>query len=825
MRFRIRSKLAAALVVPLVALVAIAGIQAVGANEESDRIEAEADLAFIALGPGSVTTALQNERNYASLDLIGLAGSAELAVSSYEQARDESDAAVETLRRAVTGLEPEVRAAFVPAFDTLDDLDEVRTAFEDFEGSRDLANSKLANQVFDAYTKMVRAFFDATSTVATQVDEASLRNGVEIVDAANRRSEAIASATRNLVLDLLTGGANEQLRMGAVGLVDRLQTLNSRIEQLSVGPYADVATETFERPQTIRTIEIFEDYVAGEAVDINELLASVSTEEGVATIPERATAVLAGQANALSADAYDQVRLYTIVAAAVIALAILITYAATTSITRPLRKLRDEADAMAGLRLPEAVRSILDTPLGEDVQLPEVAPIEVQTRDEVNEVVAALNKVQERTLALAVDQAVLRRNIADSFVNLGRRNQNLLDRQLEFITELEQLETEPEQLEALFRLDHLATRMRRNAESLLVLAGTESPRQWGMPVELDAVVRAGLGEVEDYRRVTIRHLEDAAVAGGAAAAVSHIVAELVENALQFSPPDEDVEIKGRRSHEGYVVAIADNGIGMPDEDLERANRRLSGEESYTVAPSRYLGHYVAGQLSARIGVTVRLQDNPAGGLVATVVVPSTLLEDPVVDLEPTSASVAADPDPEPGPDPVTEAGPDDEAFEAWYAQDAPVAEPAAVTEVDDAGDAGDADEEPVAVPSGPASLEEALGGGRLDQVETVADLQRAFDGEDLTPPAPTAGGLPRRVPGAQRPDASPLPARVRRPDVEATAEATPPAETAEAGPSDVSRAGLFGVLAEFQSGAARSNGAASDEHEHTTDAARTEEER
>ena len=821
MKFRIRSKLAAALAVPLVALMAVAGLQAVQADEESRRIEQEADLAFVALGPGSVTTALQNERNFASLDLIGLAGATTLDVSSYPEARDLADEAIATLEASLDDLEPEVRAAFEPAFESLDDLAEVRAAYEGYEGDKTLENDVLAEQVFGAYTRMVDAFFDATSTIATQVDEASLRNGVEIVDAASRRSETIAVVTRNIVLDLLTGGTSIDLRVDTIALVERLEYLDARIAQLSVGSYADVATETFARPETERTKEIFDEYVAGEDVDINELLASVGTDEGVASIAELATDALRGEANTLAGDAYEEVQRYTLAAAAIISLAIIITYLATTSITRPLRKLRDEADAMAGRRLPEAVRSILDTPFGDDVVMPELEPITVKTRDEVGEVVAALNKVQERTLALAADQAVLRRNIADSFVNLGRRNQNLLDRQLEFITELEQVETEPDQLEALFRLDHLATRMRRNAESLLVLAGTESPRQWGMPVEMDAVVRAGLGEVEDYRRVSVRHLDDAAVSGGAAAGISHVVAELAENALLFSPPDEDVEIKGRRTSDGYVIAIADNGIGMSAEDLERANRRLSGEESYTVAPSKYLGHYVAGQLSARLGVTVRLQDNPAGGIIATVVVPPTLLKDPAVDLEPAAAddrwATAETPTPE-----VTDPTEVDEAPAPQAEHDEPV--PSDEHTAWDAGDEwDDAGSEPGPerehVPAAPASLSEALGGGRLDEVETVADLQRAFDGDPVEhgpasdvghaadPPTsaggvpPSTNGLPKRVPGAQRPDAAPLAARIRRTE-------EPPAPAAEEDrPSahDVAAAGLFGFLAEFNDGAARAS--------------------
>jgi signal transduction histidine kinase len=333
-----------------------------------------------------------------------------------------------------------------------------------------------------------------------------------------------------------------------------------------------------------------------------------------------------------------------------VGVAILVTWLVSRSITRPLRSLTGQATAMADHRLPEAVLDILDTPLGEDVEVPEVDPVAVHTRDEVSDVAEALNTVQDTALDLAVEQAVLRRNIADSFVNLGRRNQNLLGRQLDFITELETNETNPDTLSNLFRLDHLATRMRRNAESLLVLAGVEPPRKWAAPVRLNDVIRAALGEVEDYQRVTVRGVEPATIVGAAAADLAHLLAELIENALVFSPPDQTVDIRGRfrpRAAVGaegmpgdagsaaeasaYTLAVIDSGLGMPPADIEAANRRLAGAESFTIAPSKYLGHYVAGNLAARHGIGVRLDASPGNGITATVNIPPALLTtEPVV---------------------------------------------------------------------------------------------------------------------------------------------------------------------------------------------------
>ena len=237
--------------------------------------------------------------------------------------------------------------------------------------------------------------------------------------------------------------------------------------------------------------------------------------------------------------------------------------------------------------------------------------------------------MQRSALDLAVEQAVLRKNIADSFVNLGRRNQELLDRQLDLITDLERRADDPDRLEGLFRLDHLATRMRRNAESLLRLAGGDEVLQgdWGAPVPVVDVIRGALGEVEGYQRVEVMSLDSALIDGSAGADIAHAVAELVENALTFSPPQENVKIRGRRRGDGYVIAVMDQGVGMSEEQLTVANRRLAGQESFTVAPSRYLGHYVAGHLASTHRVRISLQQETLGGITARIDIPSSILID------------------------------------------------------------------------------------------------------------------------------------------------------------------------------------------------------
>jgi hypothetical protein len=300
---------------------------------------------------------------------------------------------------------------------------------------------------------------------------------------------------------------------------------------------------------------------------------------------------------------------------------------AARSITRPLHLLAGDARVAASTRLPAMVARIQagDGTTQAPVEVPPAVAELEQRGDEIAEVSLALADVQRTAVALAAQQAVLQRNAAESLSSLARRNQNLLRRQLAFISDLERDESEPAALANLFELDHLATRMRRNAESLLVLVGERSPRQWSQPVAVSDVVRAALSEVEEYRRVALRRLDEVMIAGAAGAEFAHLLAELLENALSFSPPESEVEVHGQVIGSGYVVAILDHGIGMSAEELARSNGRLAGTESFLIAPTRFLGHYVVGKLAGRLGVEVRLHESPLSGVVARITLPATLL--------------------------------------------------------------------------------------------------------------------------------------------------------------------------------------------------------
>ncbi|GHH56404.1 sensor histidine kinase [Lentzea cavernae] len=314
---------------------------------------------------------------------------------------------------------------------------------------------------------------------------------------------------------------------------------------------------------------------------------------------------------------------YVVGALLAIAIAVLLVVSSVRTIIRPLKRLADEAQDISLRRLPAAISKENLVARSPEPPRPVVVPDDAVR--EITEAGAAVNSLQRTAFDLAAEQVVLRHNATESLANLAHRNQNLLRRQLGFISEFEQDELDPGALSNLFQLDHLATQMRRNAESLLVLAGRSSPRRWTEPMPVTDVVRAGLSEVADYRRVVLRWVDEAKVAGAAVTELAHMIAELAENALAFSPPDINVEIYGRRSADEYVLAVVDHGVGMTKAELARANARLSGEEVFLVAPTKSLGHYVVGQLARRLQVGVELTVSPVGGVVARITVPADLL--------------------------------------------------------------------------------------------------------------------------------------------------------------------------------------------------------
>ncbi|WP_219463592.1 sensor histidine kinase [Nonomuraea rhizosphaerae] len=302
---------------------------------------------------------------------------------------------------------------------------------------------------------------------------------------------------------------------------------------------------------------------------------------------------------------------------------IVLSITTARSLLAQLQKLRDAAHELSDDRLPGIVERI---GRGEDVDVAREAPSLEFGDDEIGQVGQAFNTVQRTAISVAAEQAELRRSIRDILLSLARRTQGLVHRQLTVLDVMERRETDPEELKELFRLDHLAIRMRRNAENLIVLSGSSPARTWKRSVPMVDVVRGALAEVEDYTRVTLLPMGDVVLLGRGVGDVIHLLAELIENAVSFSPPYTNVEVGGQLVANGYVVEIEDRGLGMKPEDLRAANERIADPPEFRITGTARLGLYVVSRLAERHGIQVVLKHSPYGGTTVVVLIPQELVQ-------------------------------------------------------------------------------------------------------------------------------------------------------------------------------------------------------
>lgn len=347
--------------------------------------------------------------------------------------------------------------------------------------------------------------------------------------------------------------------------------------------------------------------------DIANALISDTSE----AIPAAVTSAADAQRSAAIRDAVLVV--LTFVAALIIVLLV------GRSLVRPLRLLRDSALKVAH----EDLAAELDR-VRAGAEPPPVTPIPVHTTEEIGQVAHAVDELHEQAVFLAGEQSRLQLQVSDMFETLSRRSRSLVDQQLSLIDRLERDEDDPERLDSLFRLDHLAARMRRNGANLLVLSGARIPRDQAEPVPVATVINAAASEVEDYARVVTVAVPDSRVVGAAAGDLVHLLAELLDNALRYSPPTSEVRVSAvHTGNGGLVIEVGDIGLGMAEADLRVANARLQSGGEVTPYTARHMGLFVVGRLAAQHGFVVRMRstvvDEPNSGTTVGVYVPAELL--------------------------------------------------------------------------------------------------------------------------------------------------------------------------------------------------------
>jgi HAMP domain-containing protein len=342
---------------------------------------------------------------------------------------------------------------------------------------------------------------------------------------------------------------------------------------------------------------------------------------GMRSVEQQFSTDVISRSSSLHGGAITAAILYSLAVVLLLGIALIATVVVGRSMVGPLRRLRNGALQIAEVRLPDMIRRMSESSEEGGVPL-EIEPIDVDSLDEIGQVARAFDRVHNEAVRLAANEAALRGNVNAMFVNLSRRSQSLVERQIRVITQLEQSEQDSEKLANLFQVDHLATRMRRNSENLLVLAGHELSRRWGRPVALVDVLRAAVSEIDQYERVGLNVQSGIAVRRDAVRDVVHLTAELVENATSFSAADHPVTIAAYVLNSGgALIEITDQGVGMKAEDMANANWRLDNPPVVDVAISRRMGLFVVARLAARHGIRVRLRSGQSRGLSALVWLP------------------------------------------------------------------------------------------------------------------------------------------------------------------------------------------------------------
>ncbi|MFG3403578.1 nitrate- and nitrite sensing domain-containing protein [Streptomyces sp. NPDC048142] len=354
------------------------------------------------------------------------------------------------------------------------------------------------------------------------------------------------------------------------------------------------------------------------------MAAATAKFEGYATVEDELVTKAVDEAANISSDAKTDAIVNGLIVVIALLAAFLLAGLMARQMSRSMRQLRTAAFSIAEQRLPTLVDQLSRTDPGRvDTR---VQPIPITTRDEIGEVARAFDQVHREAVRLAAEQAMLRGNVNAIFTNLSRRNQSLIEGQLTLITDLENNEADPDQLESLFKLDHLATRMRRNGENLLVLSGEEPGRRWNQPVPLVDVLRAASSEVESYERIQLTGVPESEIHGQAVTDLVHLLAELLENATTFSSPQTKVKVTATRLPDGRVmVEIHDKGIGLTAEDFADINHKLANPPTVDAAVSQRMGLFVVGRLADRHGIRVQLR--PSGeqaGTTSLVMLPDAI---------------------------------------------------------------------------------------------------------------------------------------------------------------------------------------------------------
>ncbi|MCO1596636.1 nitrate- and nitrite sensing domain-containing protein [Micromonospora sp. RHAY321] len=610
-RLRIRGKLALLVLIPLLSMVGLAVpvvLDRVAAAQRADDI---AERVRLASRVGSLVQDLQQERILSVGFLLGRVERAELI----RKTADVDDRVADLRAAGSDALTDRIDHALYRVSSLVD----LRTAV--------LARSASPTQVMDAFGPVNRGMIESLRLPFSVDTDTRPGRQVLALDGLLRADEGLGACATLIVLVKATD--SPQASAAYVACIAALQVDSQRFralitpEQLTVARLNDVAVAARTSP----------DFLVSSSRDPAGAIRDVPLD---ALFPSVRSMIRLGQfvekklvADVLAEVTAEQRRALTAAylvggaAALILAMVVLLSAVVARTVARPLTRLTLSADRVARLAEAELVRVADDeTEIAQPVRLD---PVDIRARDEIGDLARAFDRVQSTAARLVERQVAGRRNVAQMFGHVGRRTQNLVGRQIALIDRLEQQEADPGRLEHLYRLDHISSRLRRNAGSLVVLSGSAGADAHTAPVPLADVVRLALGEIEDYTRVEVRVPAGISAAPAVVGDLVLAMAELMENATVFSPPHTRVLVVGESSGLGARITVVDNGIGMNEQRLAEENARLTRRERLDLTPTEVLGLFVVGRLARRHGWTVNLAATPGGGVTARLEIPPASL--------------------------------------------------------------------------------------------------------------------------------------------------------------------------------------------------------
>jgi signal transduction histidine kinase len=610
-RFSIRSKLNILLMLALAVVLLVATPFIADQIDNARSAGRTAEAAGNARELGALVWELQRER------LVTAAYLASPAASSVDVVRQQRrvDSTADVVRSASgPGASAELTAALV----RLGSLQDVR------QGA--LLRGISPDSAARTYHAVIEALINALRLVPQETGDAEGTRQLAALDALLRANEF--SALRGMALI----AASVDRATGLVVLSDataRAQLFIEQFVQQADVEHAALVVQV-EQGESGRRVDALGAQLTGTQSQTGSeafVVAAFGTADSLATLrrsaQDQVTGEIADGASSRAAGARQLALLIGLGGAALFALVAVLAIAISRSIVKPLRRLTNAATTVADLADTELAR-VTDSEEA-DEHVPQLAPIEASTDDELGELATAFNRVQSTAAELVERQAVRRNNVSLMFANVAQRTQNLVGRQLALVDELERNEQDGRLLASLYTLDHLSTRLRRTADNLLVVAGANDETRITGPIPLTTALRSALAEIEDYQRVELGDVGELLLAPSFGPDAVLVFAELLENATSFSPPNSVVSVETDIARDGNcVVRIVDHGIGMPLDRLYEENRRLVERERLDIAPTSVLGLFVVGRLARRHGLTVRLVETPGGGITACVTIPAAL---------------------------------------------------------------------------------------------------------------------------------------------------------------------------------------------------------